>query len=108
MLQSKVQHEQAKKEAKAREKAARGTPEDQQTLVHLLQVKTGQDAYGRSIAQMQFRNGARYDVSALGVRVMYMREGTTIAEDPNCGGPAQIPAGQTVWLACQLHQVHGA
>ncbi len=26
----------------------------------------------------------------------------------NCGGPAHIPAGQTVWLACQLHNVQGA
>ena len=39
---------------------------------------------------------------------MYMRGGTAIAQDPNCGGAANIPAGQTVWLTCQLHQVRGA
>ncbi len=47
-------------------------------------------------------------MAALGVRVLYMRGETAIAQDPNCGGPANIPAGQTVWLACQLRQVRGA
>ena len=107
-VEASTRHRAAKKEAKEREKATYRTPEYQRTLVQLLQVRTGQDAYGRPAAQMQFRNGAQHDVAALGVRVMYMRGGSAIANDPNCGGPAHIPAGQTVWLACQLHNARGA
>jgi hypothetical protein len=42
------------------------------------------------------------------VRVVYFRQQQQIAQDPNCSGPAVIPAGQDAWLACQLHSVQGA
>lgn len=66
--------------------------------MQLIQTQTGTDRYGRSVVQMQFRNSSAYDVAAIGVTVRYLSGQTAVAQDPNCGGPAQIPAGQTVWL----------
>ena len=57
---------------------------------------------------MQFQNGARYYVAALGVTVTYLGQQRVVGQDPNCGGPASIPAGQTVWLACNYYPVQGA
>lgn len=99
-------HERAKEEAEAREQAARQTPEYQSTLVRLLATKA--DEQGRSLIWMQFQNGAQRDVSALGVRVVYLKQQQPLAQDPNCGGPTNIPAGQTVWLACGYQYVQGA
>ena len=108
VLKGRRTHEEAKEQAERREEAARQTPEYQAALVQLLQTQPGQDRYGRAVVQMLFRNGAAYDVASIGVTVMYLRGQTAVAQDPNCGGPAQIPAGQTVWLSCQVHNVQGA
>jgi hypothetical protein len=66
--------------------------------VRLLETKL--DDRGHQLVWMQFQNGARYDVVALGVKVTYLGKQQALAADPSCGGPANIPAGQTVWLAC--------
>lgn len=107
-LEGRQMHEEAKEEAERREEAARQTPEYQAKLVQLLQTQTAQDRYGRRVVQMQFHNGAPNDVAAIGVRVVYLSGQTALAQDPSCGGPAHISAGQTAWLACQLHSVKGA
>ncbi len=96
----------AKEEAEDRERAALQTPQVQATLVRLLETRL--DDQGRQLIWMQFQNGARYDVAALGVSVTYLGQQSALAQDPNCGGPASIPAGQTVWLSCNYHRVRGA
>jgi hypothetical protein len=81
---------------------------EEKSLVKLLAVQHGFDESGRPVIQMQFQNGSSAEVTALGVRVDYLNGQTAVAQDPNCGGPAQIPAGQTVWLACPAYAVQGA
>jgi hypothetical protein len=105
-LEAVGRHRAAKEEAEARERAALQTPEVQATRVRLLETKL--DDRGRQLVWMQFQNGARYDVVALGVKVTYLGSQQALAEDPNCGGPASIRAGQTVWLACAYYPVRGA
>lgn len=105
-LEAVERHQEAKDEAKLRERSAAQSPQVQATLVRLLETKL--DDQGRLLIWMSFHNGARRDVSNLGVRVTYTRQQQPIAHDPNCGGPANIPAGQTVWLACAYQQVAGA
>ena len=100
------EHERTKDEAKARKRAARGTPEYQATLVHLLQVEN--DPQGRSLIWLQFQNGARYDVQAIGVTIHYVGANQALYQDPSCGGPVELQAGETKWFACQLYSVQGA
>ena len=107
-LETKIEHEAAKEEAERREKAATRLPEYQSRRVKLLAVQNGTSPLGQPVIQLQFQNGSIYDIRALGVRVRYLNGSTEIAQDPNCGGPAQIPAGQTVWLACTRYDVPGA
>ena len=107
IIEGRRKHEEAKEEAERREEAARQTPQYQRTLVQLLQTQTSQDSSGRPAMRMQFRNGSTYEVAAIGVTVTYMSGQSAVAQDPNCGGSAHIPAGQTVWLTCQLHSVQG-
>jgi predicted Zn-dependent protease len=101
-------HEQVKAEAEMRERGYRETPQAQAQLVRLLTTQAGRDASGRLVIQMQFTNGSPYNVAALGVTVIYVAGQQPLAQDPGCGGPASIPAGQTVWLACLAHSVPGA
>jgi hypothetical protein len=108
VIDAKGTHERAKDEAKRREKAAYRSHEHQSTLVRLLATKAEYDAYGRPMINMQFQNGAIYNIAGLGVRVTYLNGQTPIAQDPNCGGPANIQAGQTVWLACPYHYIPNA
>ena len=105
-LESAARHRAAKEEAEDRERAALQTPQVQATLVRLLETRL--DDQGRQLIWMQFQNGARYDVAALGVTVTYLGQQRAVAQDPNCGGPANIPAGQTVWLFCSYDPVQGA
>ncbi len=105
-LEAAGRHRAAKEEAEDRERAALQTPEVQATLVRLLETRL--DDQGRQLIWMQFQNGARYDIAALAVTVTYLGQQHAMAQDPNCGGPASIPAGQTVWLSCNYYPVQGA
>ena len=105
-LEAATTHRAAKEEAKDRERAALQTPQVQASLVRLLETRL--DDQGRQLIWMQFQNEARYDVAALGVTVTYLGQQRAVRQDPNCGGPANIPAGQVVWLACSYYPVQGA
>lgn len=100
-------HYEAKADAIARESALRET-QLQVALVRLVTTRPGVDAYGQPIIQLQFANGSIHETAAIGVTVTYLSGTRPVAQDPNCGGPARIAGGASVWLACALHAVPGA
>ena len=57
---------------------------------------------------MQFQNSSHQNVAAIAVTTLYVAGQQVVAQDPNCGGTASIPAGQTVWLSCPMRAVQGA
>ncbi len=95
-------------EARQRKESLAQTPEYQRSLVKILATRAARDSTGRPMIEMQVRNGARFPVQALGVRVTYLNGTNPLAQDPNCGGRTAIAPGQTVWLACAAHAVPGA
>jgi hypothetical protein len=104
-LDAMAEHEKAKAEAAQREALAETS---QARLVRVVATRAGLDPAGNAFIYTQIQNASALTVKRLDVVVLYGGAGRWLAQDPNCGGPTIIPAGQTIQLACPARAVPGA
>jgi hypothetical protein len=91
-------------QARRQQEVVRG----QAGLVQVLATRAEYGPGGRPVVRAQVRNGSRFDVTAVALRVTYLNGQTAVAQDNSCGVQALIRPGQASVLSCPYYQVRGA
>src|SRR5262249_12219932 len=99
-----LQNEAAKRQQQQTQQVLQG----QAAYVQVTASQPQGTANGQSIRLVQVRNGARYDVTGVALRVSYLRGSSVLTQDTSCAGQAYIASGQSQILNCQLYNVQGA